>query len=648
MTIYKQLVLFTLSIFLILFVGVWVEKLYSTRSYLVNQMESHAQDTATSLGLSLSPVMVSHDLATAETMINAVFDRGYYQNIALKDIEGQTLLESSLELTLSGVPAWFVQCISIPTPKAETLVTAGWNQAGTLSVQSHPGFAYRTLWETTERMFIFFLVAGGITVLFSYWALGFILRPLREVEQQAEALCRKEYRINTSIPKTRELQQVVESMNKMTRQVREMFSTHAKMAEKLRRNAYSDQLTGLGNRRYINGQVEAHLESQRSQVQGAFLLLQLDNLQKINDEEGFTAADELLKKVATIIKNETKLLTNVVLARLTGGDFAVFVTEISTDDVYNLAENLSAKVATLATEISFHHDGLANIGGISYDTTPALSILLAEADNALKAAQQKGANTWTVNILEEKDTSTIKGKTWWKDTLQEVLSTGDIVLFSQPVTFSRNHQSTLHQELLSRIILSSGEVVSAGMFIPLAEQLNLISSLDKIILEKVFSSFTDSESVAVNLSPVSISDGNFVQWLLASLQKLGDNTPHFIFEFPEFGAVQCLNTTKHFARSVQDLGHAIALDHFGQSFANFGYLQSLRPEYVKIDRAFTQELMKQQGDSEFFISTLCGVAHSLGIKVIAEGVETEEQKNQLLELDIDALQGYYFGKPTEI
>lgn len=647
MTMYKQLVIFTFTIFLLLFTGVWIEKLQSTRSFLINQMESHSQDTATSLGLSLSSAMITNDLATAETMINAVFDRGYYKKITFNDTKGEALIHRVLDVTLTGVPSWFVQLIPISIPQAETLIMSGWTQAGTLTVQSHPGFAYRALWETTQRMIVFFLAAGIIVVVFSSWILKMILKPLQQVEQQAEAICRKEYRINNDVPKTRELQQVVTSMNKMTNQVRDMFATQAKTAEKLRQNSYNDQLTGLGNRRYMTGQVEA----QSGTAQGAFLMLQVDDLQKINEEQGFHEADKLLKKVAEIIKEETKVLKNVALARLTGGDFALFITEISGADVDAVAERLSFKIATLATEISTTKKALASIGGISFKQTPSLSILLAEADNALQSARQKGSNKWIVHTLSDESDSTSRGKKWWKDTLENVLTSGDIILFSQPVTSSSGAGAILHQELLARITLDSGEIVSAGMFIPLAEQLHLISNLDKIVLQKAFTHLRNDDSIqsiAINLSPVSISDGNFVQWLLKELQGLGKNAPHFIFEFPEYGAVQCLNTIKHFARGVQNLGHSIALDHFGQSFANFGYLQSLRPEYVKIDRAFTQELMKKQGDSEFFIDALCGVAHSLGIKVIAESVETEEQRAQLLELDIDALQGYLFGKPTQI
>ncbi|MCP4338089.1 MAG: EAL domain-containing protein [Desulfobulbaceae bacterium] len=651
MTLYRQLLIFTLILFVLLFAGIWVEKLQSTRSFLNTQLVSHAQDTATSLGLSLSPIMANNDIPTVDTMMNTVFDGGYYRIISLKDMQGQVITERVLQVEIAGVPNWFVRLIPIKPPSAEALVMAGWNQAGRLYIESHPGYAYQTMWETMIRISIYFLLAGSTVLILGSIGLRLLLKPLKLVELQAEAICRKEYHLQEKLPKTRELRQVVDSMNRMTTQVRDMFSRQAKVAERLRRNAYSDQLTGLGNRRYITAQAEARLESARGIVGGAFLILQLDNLQKVNELGGFAAGDSLLQKVAEIIKRETTMLNDVALARLTGGDFAIFLSGISSADAYDIAENLSQKVTRLAIENISHSDNIAHIGGVIYEHAPTLPKLLSEADNALHAARQKGPNKWLVTVLSSGDNRIIKGKSWWRDTLKNVLEKDDILIFAQPVVSSEDREQVLHQELLSRIVLESGELVSAGIFVPLAERLQLISTLDKVVLKKVFEqkqTMACLNTIAVNVSPSSLNDAGFVEWVLGELSQLPKDFPHIIFEFPEFGAVQHIDLVKDFSNKVQAMGHAIGLDHFGQSFANFGYLKSLRPEYVKIDRTFTKDLEHEHGDSEFFIGALSGVAHSLDIRVIAEGVERVNQVDMLLELDIDALQGYLFGEPKQI
>ncbi len=651
MTLYRQLVAFTLVLFLLLFTGIWVEKLKSTRSFLVNQMESHAQDTATSLGLLLSPIMAANDLSTAETMINAVFDRGYYKTIVLRDVDGKELIEKKLHLQLEGVPSWFMKILTIQAPKTESLVMNGWTQAGTILVESHPGYAYRTMWDAALKMALYFLLSGAAVLLLGGLGLRLLLKPLKLVEKQAEAICRREYPIQKELPRTRELRRVVESMNKMTGQVQSMFSSQVKAAEELRRKAYSDQLTGLGNRRYLRGQVEARLKGADQDKQGAFFMVQLDNLQKINATEGFETADELLKEVASILRQNTIHLKDVALARLTGGDFAIFADEISSPDAHKLAENLSKKISALSARHAGKSDHLANIGGVAYKARPSLSLLLAEADSALQAARRKGTNHWLVKQLSTDGKDIVRGKNWWRNTLEEVLEKGNILLFAQPVVNSHGQQMTQHQELLSRIEITPGEIVSAALFIPMAEQLQLISRLDKIVLQKIFTEINKAdkfESIAINLAPSSINNEDFVRWLLDKLRKNTNTSSHIIFEFPEYGAVQYLDVIKDFSQQLQNLGHGIGLDHFGQSFANFGYLKSLKPEYVKIDRAFTHELVNEHDDSEFYIRSLCSVAHSLDIQVIAEGVEEKEQAEQLLKLDIDALQGYLFGTPERI
>jgi len=651
MTLYRQLLIFTLTLFVLLFTAIWIEKLQSTRSFLNTQLESHAQDTATSLGLSLSPILADNDIPTVDAMMNTVFDRGYYRVISLKDMQGKVITERVLKVKIAGVPDWFIGLISIKPPSAESLVMAGWNQAGKLYVESHPGFAYQTMWKTMVQISIYFLLAGSAFLILGGLGLRLLLKPLKIVELQAEAICRKEYRVQDKLPKTKELRQVVESMNHMTTQVRDMFDSQSKVADRLRRNAYSDQLTGLGNRRYMTAQVEAHLEAAKEKRHGALLMLQIDNLKTINELEGFTAGDALLKKVAGVIKEETKSLNDVTLARLTGGDFAIFISEINSADTSDVAEKLSKRVNRLAVENASHSNNLAHIGGVTYVHAPTLPKLLSEADNALQAARRQGPKKWLITPLASRENSVIKGKMWWKKTLENVLKHGNINLFGQPVVNSKNRQQVLHQEMFSRITLESGEIVAAGIFIPLAERLQLISKLDKVVLKKVFEQeqfMADLKTIAINVSPSSLNDSDFVDWILDELGRFPHKKTRIIFEFPEVSAVQHIDAVKNFSRRVQDLGHAIGLDHFGQSFYNFGYLRSLRPEYVKIDRAFTRELEHDHGDSEFFIEALCGVAHSLDIRVIAEGVERDEQVDLLLELDIDALQGYRFGEPEQI
>jgi EAL domain-containing protein (putative c-di-GMP-specific phosphodiesterase class I) len=167
------------------------------------------------------------------------------------------------------------------------------------------------------------------------------------------------------------------------------------------------------------------------------------------------------------------------------------------------------------------------------------------------------------------------------------------------------------------------------------------------ILEQPLQQFAP-QRVAINLSPLSLTDVEFVAWLHQQLGQCAQKGLQLNFEFPEFRALRYTSLIKDFSEIIKKQGHFLGIDHFGQGLAHFGYLKTLLPNYVKIDRAITNELRDEQSDSYFFINALCSVAHSLDIKVMVEGVENEEQWRTLSTLHLDAVQGFYIRHPEPI
>ena len=650
MTLYRQLLIFTLLLFVTLFAGSWLAKLQSTRSFLLEQLESHAQDTATSLGLSLSPHMAEHDMPTIETMINAVFDRGYYRIIRLDGLEQNTLTKRQLNVIIENVPNWFIRMIPIETPGATAQVMTGWRQTGYIYVESHPGYAYNTLWEGTVRTSIWFLISGVCILILGGIGLRILLKPLRRVEHQANALCKRQYETQEKLPRTRELRQVVKAMNRMTVKVKNMFDEQSKVAEQLRKTAYSDRVTGLGNRRYLERQVGTRLNRRESTSKGAFLLVQIHNLQEINQGKGFQVGDEYLLKVGQLLQQATSGIAHTALAHLTGGDFAIFLPGAGHGDANHVAESIISGFSRFAGMDMTINDNIGHLGGVTFEESCIFSDLLAGADANLRSAKQIGPNQWTISSLDQ-NSEAQQGKLLWKETLEQALENQTVVLYGQPTVNSNNLNQTFHLEIFSRIPCADGQVLSAGAFLPMAERLNITSALDKTVLNKAMAIDTGKLAcikIAINMSPSSLLDSAFKEWIFSSLQGIGDKGPQFIFEFAEFGAVQHLEIVRDFSTKIRKLGHSIGLDHFGQSFSNFGYLKSLMPDYVKIDRAYTEECTEVDGESQFFISSMCSVAHSLDIEVIAEGVENEAQLKILKQLSIDGVQGYLIDKPKEV
>ena len=176
-------------------------------------------------------------------------------------------------------------------------------------------------------------------------------------------------------------------------------------------------------------------------------------------------------------------------------------------------------------------------------------------------------------------------------------------------------------------------------------------TLDRVILEELYSQASpamDSHKYAINLSPLSVTDESFMQWLPSYLGRIKNKGVILNFEFPETRAIRLAGPIKEFAQTVGQFGHSIGIDHFGQGLTNLRYIKSMLPSYVKIDRSITNSLKLEGDESYFLISTLCNVAHSLDIKTVIEGIETEEQIHLLKNINVDAVQGFYYQRPQRL
>ena len=647
MTLYRQLVSFILLLLVLLLSCVWYDKLKNTKQFFESQLESNAQDTATSLGLSLTPHIAQNDIATVETMINAVFDRGYFQSIILRGIDGETIYEKKQDVMIDGVPPWFVNNIKLEIPQVTSLVMSGWNQSGSLIISGHPGFAYKSLWNTIIHITVFFIFVTILALITGSIILKILLRPLHSIEKQALSLCNREFFIQERIPYTRELKRVVEAMNTMTSKIQTIFIEQAETAERIQKSAYTDELTGLGNRRYMAAQIQAKLDSSEPVI-GGFILVHIHELQSINFEKGYTQGDHLVSEIAEILNKETLHLANSAAARISGSDFAIFIPEISTQNIEQLIKNIAEGLNQLSLQKFASSNTIASIGAVSFESPLSFSDLLIKADSALQKARQSGKNGYFLSKVSNDTAVLDKGKQEWKSILSQVIANKSFRLLGQPVFSAINPAECRHTEIFSQITLESGNIIPASTFIPLAQQFNLAQSFDTIVLEKVFSmlpGWQKSGGIAVNLSTSSLKDDQFCSWVYDQLRQNVSQVAPIIFELNEFMALQAFEEVKSFARAVQQLGHNIGIDHFGKSFGNFGYLTILRPSYIKIDKAYTDELEENRIDSQFFISSLCSAAHSLDIKIIAEGIEKQTQLKSILDVNIDAVQGFLLGKP---
>lgn len=651
MTLLRQLTAVIIALFTLLFAGTVAISVSDTRSYLDNQLKTISQDTATSLGLSLSPHFADNEMVLVESKINLIFDSGYYQEVTVAGLDGKPLVQRLAPAQVPDVPAWFVRLFPIETPRGQALVMAGWQQAGTITVAANPATAYATLWTSSVKSFWWFLAALVATSVLGMLALRLILRPLRLVEAQARAICDREYPVQARLPWTLELRSVVVAMNRMTSKIKAMFEEQADAMDRLRADSYRHALTGLANRRYFDMQLQQLLVSADEFQSGALLLLELKDFKAVNERRGYPAGDELLRGAVQVIEQAVRadVQLDCFVAHLAGANFALVLSNVSEFEAIEVGERLAAALPQL------HQRGLADsadVGhvGMAMYRRQSASQFLSEADTALRAAQNKGPNM--LHVHEGRGAGVVAlSATRWSEFLRDVIDRKNIILHLQPVEGGADGRTVLHYETLLRVTGEDGQLIPAVVFVPMAKRLGLIRQIDRLVVAEVLARLQQRRygdaTIAVNLFPATLQDTGFVAWLDAALQADPEAARRIAFEVSEYGALEHLDALRTLVNLVRRHGGQFGIDHFGRGFSSFGYLSTLKIDYLKIDGSFIRGI-EQQRDNQFLVDAICKIAHGLDLKVIAESVETDAERGMLATLRIDGVQGYGVGMPVEM
>ncbi|QLI81004.1 EAL domain-containing protein [Chitinibacter fontanus] len=644
MTLLKQLVILIVALFIFLFCGTVYLNAENSRAFLTEQLTTIAQDSATSLGMQLSPLILDkNNQVVVERMVDAVFDSGYYREIHIANMEGQTLILKKAGTRVNNVPDWFIQLFPIETPVGESLMTSGWQQAGTVKIAANPGIAYASLWASSLHALYWFLGASVFTLLVGLVILHFVLRPLRDVEMQALAICNREYPEQAKLPWTLDLRSVVQAMNRMTQKVKEMFAEQAASIERMRAEAYLDTLTGLANRRYFDMHVKQLMTADEPLSHGALMFLEISHLKEINDQKGFRVVDQLLVETGALLKTllDECDCHEAFAARMSGNTFAAFFADLDQDQAKQLGTLLAQRLSTLHERGMTPYSDVGHIGVAMYHGQK-LNNWLSEVDMALRAAQSNGPNCMHFYAPQALDGHGSLTASQWKEVLLEALNSQRIELYTQVV--NTVDQQLIHQEVFIRLRDELGEQIPAGLFVPMAKRHGLIQEFDRVVINLCLQELHKNPSLklAINLFPASISHPEFVTWLVKKLSATPELAAQICFELPEQEAVTQLDDLRRFIEQVAELGVVVGLDNFGRGFSSFTYLSSLKVHYLKVDGSFTKEI-DQNRENQFFMDAIVKIAHGLDLTVIAKSVETAAEQTMLESLRVDGEQGFGVG-----
>jgi diguanylate cyclase len=441
---------------------------------------------------------------------------------------------------------------------------------------------------------------------------------------------------------------------KANRLAQSLSETNAKLrsaVEELKKHAFVDALTALPNRVLFedrlahavarcNGSDRRHAGANRLAV----LFVDLDGFKPVNDSLGHAAGDTVLKQVAARLLHEVRPADTV--ARIGGDEFVLLIEDVtSADEALALADRLVRRLAQPFDITDTQVELSASIGTVVYPDQGNEAKLMAHADAAMYAAKRAGGNTHA--LFESHMTAGADEQMALLNDLRHAADRGELKLHYQPKIDGRRGVVSGVEALLRWNHPTRG-LVSPALFIPIAERFGLIGGIGNWVIDEACRQmqawWADGLHlrVAINLSVHQLRQEDLVQRIRGALERNGISPARLICEITESAAMDDLETTRRAFERLVHSGVLLSIDDFGTGHSSLAYLRSLPATQLKIDRSFVHDI---DGESGAIVDAVVRLAHALGLRVVAEGVETENQRDRLLALGCDELQGFLFARP---
>ena len=452
MSLSKQLLILISALFLIIFSVNFVLSVNNIRSYLEGESQIHAQDTATSLGLSLSPYMVDTQDPVLETMMKAIFDRGYYKEIKLVDVTGQSLVTLRNDRTFASVPQWFIDFVPMQTARADSEISSGWSISGTISVTINPGYAYFKLYEQVKTSFYYSLMVFAASIVLLLLVLQITLSSLKRIGVMAETISTGHFDMIKRLPWTTEVRKVALSMNVMSKKLERVIQNLNTKLENIGKKLQLDELTGLSKK----SSFELRLKEVQSSHEEAFVfMIKIDALTSLVKELGPDTIDQFIKDFAEILKSKTSVDSSVDIDayRFFGSEFVLLMRGATVDQSERLARSLSTSFTELGEQ--YNKKDIAHIGVAAFDPfSPKNNILLA-ANEAYEQAQLIGANSYY--LRKGKDRA--KDMAEWKELVFDIVDNDDFNVSYVSTTENLQTADVLMQDAFSEALDKNGDVL---------------------------------------------------------------------------------------------------------------------------------------------------------------------------------------------
>lgn len=653
----------------------------------ISIIEQQARDSAVSfqreqghlvakaLANSLTNALIANDFATVRNTVDLLYTSDHFDQLLVTDERGRAIADKQLaEMKLgTDVPKWFAANLALPAIPGHHSISAGGVGYGTVTVTLSRNQIMRRAWESTTRE-AGLAILELLTLVALFWGLlRFGFRPLDQLSATVRRIGSGEFgarmRQNT-VPEFRELVGVVNDMAQKlqnsdeerqasedrVRRLNEELEARvdvrtqelASANEMLAHQALHDGLTDLPNRSLLYDRVQqALLACKRDIHVVALFIMDLDRFKEINDTMGHHSGDLVLKTVAGRLLQAVRATDTA--ARLGGDEFAVVLPSLPD----------SESAVQLAKTVLHAVQQPILLGGRTIDVGASLGIalypahgedaatLIQRADMAMYMAKRAHNGYWLYSgqsSTEGRDRLSLHSE------LRRAIETGQLELYYQPkVDCGTNAVSDA--EALLRWNHPRHGLIMPDQFIPLAESTGLIRPLTAWVVKRALSQCREwwdeglEIHVAVNISAVNLQDPEFPGEVERFIDTCGARPQWLELEITETAVMLDPAVAIEAIKRLHDMGVTLAIDDFGTGYSSMAYLQKLLIAKIKIDRSFVLNMTTNKSDA-VIVRSLIGLAHNLGLKVVAEGVETQDTWDELRSLGCDGAQGYFMSRPV--
>lgn len=621
MSLFKQVSIVLSIIFTILFVLITVVSFKIIKDSAQKSLYENVQNSASSISLSITNA--GTDISSIKTVINASFDNGNYEKIIFKDMDENIIYDVNKEIQIDEtIPLWFINIIDIGEISAKATISNGWNVLGNIEIYNDRTIFYQQTYSMFKNLIFSLLISFIFLIIIIFYLFNYMLKPLKIVEKQAEAVMNNEFIIEKKLPFTSEFKSVTLSINSMITKIEKMFENTNNVLKLNKELMYFDEVTKLHNRKYFILKIEEYLEKNNINNQGFVTIISL-KVDILNKKFGYEKTNNILFKFANLMKSEFQKDSNS-LTRINGSEFVMLSPNISETNIKN---SIPLFIKKIYNNLEISKDNIF-IGIFKYEEEQSSRTLMTKMDYAISQAKTYHEDDYY--YIEEIDKCLTKEQ--WINVINESLEKDYFKLLYRNV-IEINLNEIIHKTMSFELNYQNDNFSYKGL-IPSILELGRLSDVYLHIVEKVLkNNKNESKKITIQLPVIFVEDLNNytkIKELFIKYKKF--NNENIIFELEEDSFNKNLNNSVMYITLFREFNFNFAVFNFIANSNDYTYLKELKPLYIKASKYFLME-------SKQSLSVLKILTQSLDIKLIATSVNEVSEINALAQMGINAICG---------